>query len=82
MIEGSGSVPLTNGSGSRRPKNIRILRIRIQTLQEIFNNQPFVGPGMTDRKPDPDPPIYTRVAAQDFLPDQDEIVMIRREIRL
>jgi hypothetical protein len=22
MIEGSGSVPLTNGSGSRRPKNI------------------------------------------------------------
>ncbi len=23
MIEGSGSVPLTNGSGSRRPKNIR-----------------------------------------------------------
>ncbi len=28
MIEGSGSVPLTNWSGSRRPKNIRI-RIRI-----------------------------------------------------
>jgi hypothetical protein len=26
--EGSGSVPLTNGSG--RPKNLRILRIRIQ----------------------------------------------------
>jgi hypothetical protein len=24
MIEKSGSVPLTNGSGSRRPKNIRI----------------------------------------------------------
>ncbi len=24
MIEGSGSVPLTNGSGSRRPKNIQI----------------------------------------------------------
>jgi hypothetical protein len=24
MIEGSGSVPLNNGSGSRRPKNIRI----------------------------------------------------------
>jgi hypothetical protein len=24
MIEGSGSVPLTNGSGSRRPKNRRI----------------------------------------------------------
>ncbi len=31
MIQGSGSeyVLLTNGSGSRRPKNIRILRIRI-----------------------------------------------------
>jgi hypothetical protein len=25
MIEGSGSVPLTNGSGSRSPKNMRIL---------------------------------------------------------
>jgi hypothetical protein len=30
MIEGSGSIPLTNGygSGSRRPKIIRIRRIR------------------------------------------------------
>jgi hypothetical protein len=25
--EGSGSIPLTNGSGSGRPKNMRILRI-------------------------------------------------------
>jgi hypothetical protein len=35
VIEGSGAgtVPLTNGSGSRRPKNIRILRIRIHRLQ-------------------------------------------------
>ncbi len=32
MIEGSGSVSLTNGSGCRsgRPKNMRILRIRIR----------------------------------------------------
>jgi hypothetical protein len=32
MIEGSGSgsIPLTNGSGSRRLKNIRIRRIRIR----------------------------------------------------
>jgi hypothetical protein len=30
MIVGSGSMPLTNGSGSRRPKNIRIRRIRIR----------------------------------------------------
>jgi hypothetical protein len=32
MIEGSGSVPLTNGSGSGRPKNIRIqIRTTVQT---------------------------------------------------
>ncbi len=30
MIEGSGSVTLTSGSGSRRPKNIWIRRIRIR----------------------------------------------------
>jgi hypothetical protein len=29
MLEGSGSVHLTNGSGSRRSKNTRFLRIRI-----------------------------------------------------
>jgi hypothetical protein len=31
MIEGSGSgsMPMTNGSGSRRPKNMRVRRIRI-----------------------------------------------------
>jgi hypothetical protein len=34
MIEGigSGSVPLTNGSGSRRPKNVCIRRIRIHNI--------------------------------------------------
>jgi hypothetical protein len=30
MIEGSGSVPRTNGSISGRPKNIRFLRIRLR----------------------------------------------------
>jgi hypothetical protein len=30
MIEGSGSVYLTNGSGSGRPENIWILRIRLR----------------------------------------------------
>jgi hypothetical protein len=37
MIEGSESVPLTNGSGcgSRRPKNIRI---RIRNTAELGNN--------------------------------------------
>jgi hypothetical protein len=30
MIKGFGSVNQTNGSGSSRPKNIRILRIRIR----------------------------------------------------
>jgi hypothetical protein len=34
MIEGSGSVPLTNGSGSRRPKNI-VIRIRIFYYNEF-----------------------------------------------
>jgi hypothetical protein len=29
MMEGSGSVPLTNGSGSERYTNLQILRIRI-----------------------------------------------------
>ncbi len=30
VIEGSGSIPLTNGSGSRRPKNMWIRWIRIR----------------------------------------------------
>jgi hypothetical protein len=30
MIEGSGSIPLTNRSGSRRPKNLWIRGIRIR----------------------------------------------------
>jgi hypothetical protein len=35
MIEGSGSIPLTSGSGSGRPKNMWI-RIRIRnTAQDI-----------------------------------------------
>ncbi len=35
MIEGSGSVPLTNGSGSgsRRPNNIRILLVRTDLMK-------------------------------------------------
>ncbi len=47
MIEGSGS--LTNGSGSRRPKNIRIFRIRntalykpnYVTISELFSSSNF-----------------------------------------
>jgi hypothetical protein len=35
---GSGSVPLTNGSGSGRPKNMRILRNRISNTA-ILDNQ-------------------------------------------
>jgi hypothetical protein len=37
MIEGSGSVPLTNGPGfeSRRPKNIWIRRIRIRNTDSL-----------------------------------------------
>ncbi len=33
MIEGSGSVPLTNGSGFRRPNNIRILLVRTDLMK-------------------------------------------------
>ncbi len=37
MIEGSGSVRLTIGSGSGRPKNIRILRIRIRNTGKRYH---------------------------------------------
>jgi hypothetical protein len=45
-IEGfrSGSVPLTNGSGSKRPKNIRILRSRIR------NTAPYTVPLAINRE--------------------------------
>ncbi len=36
MIEGSGSVYLTNGSGSGRPENILILRIRIRLRNTVL----------------------------------------------
>jgi hypothetical protein len=36
---GSGSVPLTNGSGSRRLKNIRIRRIRICNTGERYRRK-------------------------------------------
>ncbi len=39
--EGSGSVPLTNGSGSRRPKNIRIRRICIRIRNAAFKASLF-----------------------------------------
>jgi hypothetical protein len=39
MIEGSGSIPLTNGSGSRRPKNTWI---RIQEDQKHVDPDPGV----------------------------------------
>jgi hypothetical protein len=40
MIEGSGSIPLTYGSGSRRPKNIwiRWIRIRIRNTEHYDLN--------------------------------------------
>ncbi len=41
MIEGSGSIPLTNGSGSRRPKSmwIRWIRIRWIRIRHTAQNQ-------------------------------------------
>jgi hypothetical protein len=38
---GSRSAPLINGSGSGRPKNMRILRIRILTLDILCNYKFF-----------------------------------------
>jgi hypothetical protein len=39
---GSGSVHLINGSGSRRPKNILVLRIRIRNTGCIVTNLPLI----------------------------------------
>ncbi len=38
---GSRSAPLTNGSGSWRPKNMRILRIRIPNTEKMFSKCAF-----------------------------------------
>ncbi len=40
MIEGSGSIPLTSGSGSGRPKNMWIRWIRIRIRNTGFNSGP------------------------------------------
>ncbi len=44
MIEGSGSgyIPPTTGSGSRRPKNIRIRRIRIRIRNTAVSQNIFI----------------------------------------
>ncbi len=65
IIEGSGSVPLTNGSGSRRPKNIRIRRIRIRNRTDssfLLREESKTSPGRRLRLPppppgSPDPPL-------------------------
>jgi hypothetical protein len=44
MIEGSGSIPLTNGSGSGRPRNMWI-RIQNTDLPKMFNPLAQVGSG-------------------------------------
>jgi hypothetical protein len=54
MIDGSGSIPLTNGSGSgsRRPKNMWIrwirnpIRIRIRNTDEKSSNRSDYIPGL------------------------------------
>ncbi len=42
MIEGSGfgSIPMTNGSGSKRPKNMWIRWIRIRNTAEGYGEIP------------------------------------------
>jgi hypothetical protein len=49
IIEGSGSIPLTNGSGSgsRKPKNI--LGSGFTTLAERVAKSPFVKYGLSKR---------------------------------
>jgi hypothetical protein len=39
MIEGSGSVPLTNGSGSGRPKKIRVCNTGIRSTVKLSCEQ-------------------------------------------
>ncbi len=56
MIEGSGSIPLTSGSGSWRPKNMWI-RIRNTDLQCIFHGVSQEGAGWHCPIPHP-PSIY------------------------
>jgi hypothetical protein len=56
MMEGSGSIPLTSGSGSGRPKNMWIRWIRIRNTAKnlwfFVNNakkNDFLGPVITHR---------------------------------
>ena len=65
MIEGSVSASLTNGSGSEKPKNIWILRIRIRNTgcQVILFKAAYLktkvvdpGPGADTFLPDPTSP--------------------------
>jgi hypothetical protein len=60
MIEGSGSVPLTNGSA--RPKNLRILRIRNTALEVpvVSLLSPGGAPGVLDQ------PVRIRPDSRDF----------------
>ncbi len=64
MIEGSGSIPLTNGSGSRRPKNIRICNTACHhrtyyLLEIIFFRFSFQS---SCERPSPPPPPATQLA--------------------
>jgi hypothetical protein len=60
MIEGSESVPCTNGSFSEKPKNMRILWIRIRNTAVIINRFQCQCCGFGSRK------------AQDELPKKDK----------
>ncbi len=50
MIEGSGSIPLTSGSGSWRPKNMWI-RIRNTGLHYVSDPEHFARSGISDFSP-------------------------------
>jgi hypothetical protein len=46
MIEGSVSVPLTNGSGSWRPKNLRLGNTALETA--LFHFFSYLNPSVTE----------------------------------
>ncbi len=62
--EGSGSTPLTNGSGSERPKNLRIrIRFRIRSEHRIAFIQTVESGSISlrHRSADPDPTKMSRI---------------------
>jgi hypothetical protein len=75
---GSGSVPRTNGSGSRRPKNIRIRNIVIELKLELLDCQPTL-PRDTSGVPASShlPGLHLRIPHPH---DLHQVVQLRRQL--